>query len=96
MAASSSRTAPLTGSPPASQQVAVGPAFYRGMVIGETAGAAAKVRVHDGTSTAGAVVDEVALVANASAAPFSAEVFCPGGIYVEVVSGTVEGAVRVG
>lgn len=70
---------------------------YRGITLRETAGAAAEVRVFDNdTAASGTLLATIGLAADES---FDA--LCPSGIraqngiYVEVVSGAIEGAVRV-
>ena len=72
-------------------------ATYCGFSIRETAGATAVVRIYDNTANSGTLLDSVQLSANESRAEF----YEPGievniGIRVDVVSGTVEGSVRVG
>jgi hypothetical protein len=85
---------PLTG---AAQVVAVGPALYRGFTLRETAGAEAVVRVWDNPSAAaGTLLDTVALPADGSATELHDGVRAATGVYVQVVSGTVEGAIRIG
>jgi hypothetical protein len=85
----------LTGS---NQAVSATPAAYRGFTIRETAGAVAVVRIWDNASAAsGVVLEEISLAANESAR----ELYLPGvwaanGVFVQVVSGTVVGSVRIG
>jgi hypothetical protein len=85
----------LTGS---DQQVVTGPATYRGYSLRETASAAAVVRVWDGTSAAGTLLDTVALAADGSAQAWhdGGGIRAASGVFVEVVSGAVEGSVRIG
>jgi hypothetical protein len=71
---------PLTG---AAQVVAVGPALYRGFTLRETAGA-------------GMLWNMVALPANDTPTELHDGVRAATGVYVQVVSGTVEGAIRIG
>lgn len=86
----------LTG---ANQAVLAGPGTYRGVCVRETAAAPAVLRIYDNaTAASGTLLDVVALAANGSAS-----LFYPGGglrasngVYVQIVSGTVEGSVRIG
>ena len=75
-------------------QVATGPGVYRGCSIREAAGAAAVVRIWDNTSAAGTLLAAISLPANGSFAEVT-EVFFAIGVVVEVVSGTVQGSVRI-
>lgn len=94
------RTIPLTG---ANQQLvtvssSVPFATLRGFTIRETSGVAvALVRIWDGTSATGTILDEVSLAANESAredygdpAP-TARI----GIFLQVVAGAVAGSARL-
>jgi hypothetical protein len=73
-------------------------ATYRGVTIRETTGVStALVRIWDGTSATGRVLDEISLLPNESAredygdpAPTART-----GVFVQVVSGTIVGSVRV-
>lgn len=94
------RTIALTG---ADQLVRTGGAVYRGIVVRETTGTTpAAVRVYDGTSAAGTLIDEIALgvvatVGTSGQTWFDAGgIWCSVGIFVDVVTGTVEGSVRIG
>jgi len=92
----SARTIALTG---ADQLVCTGGAIYRGIVVRETAAAVAVVRVYDGTTTAGTLIDEVSLAASGSASLWYGDggIWCSVGIFVDVVGpAAVEGSVRVG
>lgn len=82
----------------ATQQVLTGPGFYKGGVIRETSGVALLLRIWDGTSAAGRIVDIVSLAANAVANPFNNDaVAFQIGLFVERVSGTnYEGSIRIG
>jgi hypothetical protein len=84
----------LTGS---DQAVSAKPAIYAGFVIRETAGAVAVVRLYDNPSAAsGTLIDDVALAANESAREFYPNgIWAATGIYVKIVSGAVEGSIRV-
>jgi len=79
------------------QQVAAGPgALYAGFTIRETASAAAVVRVFDGTSSSGVLIDEISLAGDDSARAFYADgIRCSGGVFVEVVSGDIAGSVLI-
>lgn len=89
------RAIALTGS---DQLAYTGRSFYCGFSVRETAGSTAAIRVYDNTSGSGTLLDTISLAANESARenygtdPLSAE----NGIYVDIVSGTVEGSVRLG
>lgn len=92
----SARAVALTGG---DQLVATGGAMYRGFSIRETTGSAtAVVRVYDGAGAAGTLLDTVSLGAAESARELygSCGIWASDGIYVDVVSGAVEGSVRVG
>lgn len=71
------------------------PVIYYGFSLRETAGAAAVVRVRDSGVVGGNILDTISLAANESAREFYAPggKNCRGGLYVEIVSGTVEGAI---
>lgn len=84
----------LTG---ASQAIASGPAFYRGYSLMATA--AAVVKIWDNPSAAsGTLLDTIVLGANASAQAWydGGGLRAATGVFVQVVSGTVEGSVRIG
>jgi hypothetical protein len=89
------RAVALTGS---DQAIAAAPASYLGFTIRETAGAAAVVRIFDNASAAtGTVLEEISLNPGESARElYTAAIFVGAGIYVDVVSGSVSGSVRVG
>jgi hypothetical protein len=91
----SARAVALTG---ADQLVVTGGAMYRGFSIRETAGAAAVVRIYDGASASGTLLDTVSLVASESARELygSCGIWATAGIFVDVVSGSVEGSIRIG
>lgn len=80
------------------QAVSARPAIYRGFTIRETAGSTAVVRIFDNASAAtGTVLEEISLAANESAREFYAHgIAAAAGVYVDVVSGTVVGSVRIG
>jgi len=82
----------------ADQAVYTGGAIYRGIVLRETAAAPAQVRVYDGTSAAGILLDDVALAASASASTWYGDggIWASTGIFVDIVTGTVEGSLRLG
>jgi hypothetical protein len=85
----------LTG---ADQVVRTGSAYLAGYTIRETAGAAAAVRIYDHESAASGVI----LAAVSLAADGSVDVMYPSslralrGVFVDVVSGAVEGSIRIG
>lgn len=67
---------------------------YRGRTVRETAGSTAVVKVHQGGSATGALLDTISLAANGSSTVLDAEgVRFDGGVFIEIVSGTVEGSV---
>lgn len=87
-----SRSVALTGS----DQVAYsGPATLAGFSIRETAGSTAVVRIRDGITDTGPIIETIRLAANAYEREGHMAVSCATGVFVEVVSGTIEGAVRV-
>ena len=83
----------LTG---ADQQVLSGPGIYRGIVARETAGGTAVLQVRDGIGNTGTLLDLVSLAANGYASGTNQEVRFTTGLWVEVVSGSIEGSVRLG
>jgi hypothetical protein len=73
---------------------ATAPCRYQGFTIAETAAAAAKVRIRDGSATA-LILEDITLNASQSADDFyEIGIAAPNGIYVEIVSGAVEGSIR--
>jgi hypothetical protein len=79
-------------------QVTTGQAILMGLTVAETTGiAGAVVRIRDGTSAAGGVVEVVRLAPGESArdwyGPQGRRI--TNGIYLEVVSGSVEGVVAL-
>lgn len=72
--------------------------FYAGFCLRETASSTAVVRIYDNASAAsGTIIDVISLAAGESARElYPRAVRVSNGIYVKVVSGTVEGSVRVG
>lgn len=74
-----------------------GVSVLRGWTIRETSGAAvARVKMHAGNSTSGAVVGEVSLAANGAETIWLDDgIACAGGIYVDVITGAVEGSLFV-
>lgn len=83
----------LTGS---DQAIRTGAATLTGWVVRETAGSTATLRIFDGTSAAGTVVGAVSLPANGVSVVPDLAVRCVAGIYVDILSGAVEGSVLVG
>lgn len=93
MGASYARSVALTGS---DQAVLAGAGVYRGICLRETAGSTAAVRVYDNPAAAsGTVIGAFTLAANASADVVHDGIWVTG-VYVDVISGAVEGSVRVG
>lgn len=89
-----SRAVALTGS---DQQVAAYRCMYMGCSIRETAGSTAVVRIYDGTTAAGVLLETLSFASGGSAREYySGGVQADGGIFVDIVSGSVEGSVRVG
>lgn len=78
------------------QQIATGPAVYRGYAVRATT--AAVLRIWDGTGPAGTLLDVVVLDVDATASDWygGGGIRAARGVHVEVVSGTVEGSVRIG
>lgn len=79
-----------------------GTCVYMGITIRETAGAAAIVRIREGTingslavATGGRILDTISLLANESCREWYGPQgkFCNGDLYYEKVSGAVEGSV---
>ena len=69
------------------------PSKITGFSIG--ASAAAVVNIYDGTSNAGTIVFNVRIPINETVMFANEGVLCSGGIYVDVVSGSVIGSVFV-
>jgi hypothetical protein len=71
---------------------------YRGFSVRETSGSAsALLRIFDGTTATGNILEEVALTASQTARelyPLDGALTCSVGIYVDIVSGAVSGSVR--
>lgn len=85
---------PFTGA--ATQQAFTGRSLLAGWTIRETAGAVCVVRIWDGVSAAGTILADISLAANGSSDVFfSGAVEAHVGLFVEKVSGTFEGSVRV-
>jgi hypothetical protein len=95
MSAVSAVAIALTG---ADQAVLAGPGVYRGIVLRETAASTAVVQIWDGTGAAGTLLDVVGLAASGSAREWLGDggLRFKTGLYVEIVSGAVEGSVRIG
>ena len=79
------------------ESVNLAPANYYGFSFRETSGSAvATVRIYDGDTAAGALLDSIQLSAGESAREFYAGgIRAQEGIYVDIVAGAVEGGVRV-
>lgn len=86
------RAEPITGD----ESVSLSPANYYGFTFRETAGSTAAVRIHDSDDNTGPLLDSVKLSAGESRTEFY-----PGGlrgengVFVDIVSGTIEGSVYV-
>ncbi|GLY55216.1 hypothetical protein [Lentzea sp. NBRC 102530] len=96
MGAAAATAIALTGS---DQVVSARPAFYRGAAISETAGSTAVVRIYDNASAAsGTLLATIRLAANETFDVLfdGFGVRAVSGIYVDVVSGAVEGSIRLG
>lgn len=91
--AKATATAVNTGSDTA---IVSGAATYRGFSLRNTSGAAvATVRIYDGTSGTGTLLDTIQLAASESRAEFyDAGVTALVGIFVKLVAGAIEGSVR--
>lgn len=89
-----SRSATVTALPGASGAVAPGAEALVGLTMRETTGVAlAVVRLRDGV-VGGTILATISLTAEESVRePLNVEVTNPAGVYVELVSGTVEGSV---
>lgn len=88
------RPVALSGS---SQAILGAAGLYHGFSVEETAGATARIRVYDNTSAAGTRVETITLSPNESAREYyGTGIAVTNGVYVEIVSGTVAGSVRVG
>ncbi|MEA2704740.1 MAG: hypothetical protein QOD63_2685 [Actinomycetota bacterium] len=84
----------LTG---ADQLVRTGIGTYYGFSIRETAGAVATVRIYDGTTAAGTLLDTLGLAANQSMREYYPDgIWVQSGIFVKIVAGAVEGSIRLG
>jgi hypothetical protein len=81
----------------ADESISLAPANYYGFSFRETSGSAsATVRIYDGDTATGALLDAVQLSAGESAREFyPGGIRAQEGVYVDVVSGAVEGSVRV-
>jgi hypothetical protein len=79
------------------ESVSLDPANYYGFSFRETSGSAtATIRIYDSDTATGDLLDSVQLAAGESAREYyAAGVRAQNGIYVDVVSGAVEGSIRV-
>ena len=79
------------------EAVSLAPANYYGFSFRETSGTnPATVRIFDNSSASGGLLDTIHLSAGESAREFYAPgIRAENGIYVDVVSGAIEGSVRV-
>jgi hypothetical protein len=89
----------VTPAPVVAGQLVTGPGGYAGVALHVTGAAAAKVRLWDGTSAAGTIIDSIELAASGvdSWASFvlNGAVRFATGLFVEIVSGGVEGSIRL-
>jgi hypothetical protein len=78
-------------------QVVTGSSVLYGVVITDEAAGALQAHLHDGTDNTGDHVAALAAAANGSATAWYGPngIHCPGGIYLDVVSGTVSGSVFI-
>ena len=91
---SPAQTLALSGS---SQALRSTQTVYAGFTIRETAGSTAVVRLYDNTAASGTLLETISLAANESAGAFyPGGIWAATGIYVSIVSGTIEGSVRIG
>lgn len=81
----------------ASQQIITGPGFYKGGVVRELSAAPLVLRVWDGTSATGTIIDIISVAANAVVTSFNDDsVAFSKGVFVERVTGTnYEGSLRI-
>lgn len=93
--AASTKSAAITNGVVVDTNDTYGAVSYLGFTIRETAAATAVVRVRVGTAT-GRILDTIALAAGESVADYYGPdgIDCPGDLYCEIVSGTVEGSLR--
>lgn len=83
----------LTGS---DGQHFTGPGVLRGFTVRETAGSAARIRIHDGTSTSGTVIAASSLAGNgAETITLGDGVRFSTGLYVDVDTGAIEGSLYI-
>lgn len=76
-------------------QAFTGAGTYAGIQVVEGAASTAEVRVYDGTSNAGVLLDVVKLTSGTIGVGHGIDVWFSTGLYVDVVSGTVAGRVYV-
>ena len=67
---------------------------YRGFTVRETAAVVASFRIHEGLSATGTLLAAVSLPASGSV-QFDTNVAFNGGLFVEVVAGTIEGGIFI-
>lgn len=92
-------TLPATGTalPAVDGQLVTGHGSFRGVVVRETAGSTAGIRIYDGTSASGVLLADVVLAANASdSVDLPTGRAYRVGLFLDVVSGTVAGTFFVG
>lgn len=89
-------SSPVVAKPYVAGVLSATPITYNGLVLRETAGAVATVRVWDNASSAsGTLLDTVAFIASASVERYHSGVRAEKGLFLETVAGAVEGSVRV-
>jgi hypothetical protein len=87
------RAVALTGS---DQTVSAVPVLYRGFSIRETAGSTATLRVYDNTSASGTLLDTISLAPGESVREdYASGIEATIGIFVDILTGTIEGSLRV-
>lgn len=96
MASNVKKVALATGADTAVSSVTEG--VYYGFTIRETAGSTAVVQIFDNTAGSGTLLDSIGLAANASLSKFYGPqgIHVKTGIYVKLVSGAIEGSIRIG
>ena len=92
-------TTPIPYGGGATQVIFAGAGWFKGVSLRETAGAAAIVRLWDNpTTNTGTLIGTYAFVANQSYNELYTgdPVYCAKGLFLEKVSGTIEGSIRIG
>lgn len=70
---------------------------YKGFALAETGAAAAKIRIREGGTITGKIIDVITFTSLQSFREYlpTQGVIVTGGLYIEVVSGAVEGSIRI-